>query len=595
MSCTTILPSAKLHRHLIRQSNQEPLNMDMAASPAPSRITRSRRKPATEAKLSSALTTLPSIKIPKVSSSASNKASLVSSSNAPPPSTMPPPRTPVPRVKVPAPRANKKLAIEKDVISTPSGISRGDHSLQPPRATPLQSGSSSRGNVAAVTATPHQAPSRMPSDNGLARKATITTETRGDNARVMATPSGQSQRSLRPPSTMTRVSRVNKSNLNALPHSFSGSTSQLRAKVPSQSGVDNVVPESDEVVGYVAEVHSEPANSHSVVPGPSALKKLKQPSLDDGPCLSHDVSPTAPPQAAVDTAALQSELLSLRDQLETERKLAAQIASQTEGLHQELSGFRNELVIKDKLLQTASAEKEVLDCQVAELEAGLRETLQSKERDLSERDRRCADIEQQYTSRIQTLESLVQALEKSLAEKVAELSRLDKSWGEAKGKAEKLDQQLKTVKAKHLAEVEELLSEKAALLKKTEEAEKEAASWHSALEIKTAEVRKLQTELADVRLHNERLTAVEKENANVKMKVEDLTVRNQALATTEKKLRSDMREKEEEIQVLSRRSTMLAQEKDALQFKLATPRVTGKAALKEEEEGANDADRSGSL
>lgn len=204
------------------------------------------------------------------------------------------------------------------------------------------------------------------------------------------------------------------------------------------------------------------------------------------------------------------------------------------GLHQEVSGLRNELVIKDKLLQTASAEKEILDCQVAELEGSLKEALQSKERDLSERDRRLADLEQEYTSRIQTLKSLVQSLEQSVGEKEAEIGRLDKSWAEAKGKAEKLDQQLKALKAKHLAEVDEVVSEKAGLLKKAEEAEKEAGSWHSALEIKTAELRKLQTELAEARLENERLTAVEKENANVKMKIEDLTVRNQALATAEK-------------------------------------------------------------
>ena len=76
------------------------------------------------------------------------------------------------------------------MLSTPSGISRAGQSLQSARTTPLQSASSSRGNVASLIATPHQPPLRMPSDSNWARR-TYAVEAKADNTRMMTTPSGK--------------------------------------------------------------------------------------------------------------------------------------------------------------------------------------------------------------------------------------------------------------------------------------------------------------------------------------------------------------------------------------------------------------------
>ena len=211
------------------------------------------------------------------------------------------------------------------------------------------------------------------------------------------------------------------------------------------------------------------------------------------------------------------------------------------GLHKELSTLREEVVslrseisIKDQLLETTSVENQILNSQVAELEESQKLILEAKEKELSEKEVLLAKIEEKYLENVVCLEASLQTLQNDSESKQSELEELKKNWNEAKEKTDKVENQLKSLKAKHVAEAEDFVTEKAYLLKRVDDVQKEAESWQSAMELKSGDLRKLQTELAEVCLENERLMAVEKENANVRMKNEDLTVRNQALATTEK-------------------------------------------------------------
>ena len=124
-----------------------------------------------------------------------------------------------------------------------------------------------------------------------------------------------------------------------------------------------------------------------------------------------------------------------------------------------------------------------------------------------------------------------------VAEKLGAAARateLEKSWARTRDDLEAVRKELASLKKKHQAECARAIDQVAELQRQLEGKAREAESWQSVMELKQGEVKRLMGEVEVARTAVERHSMCEQELSRQKMKIEDLEVKVEHIATAEK-------------------------------------------------------------